>query len=244
MRFFRWGKDKSKNPPTEPPPPGQSAGPLAAAPEPAAAAAKAPPGAADDRSIAARTPPGQTLTKKWPVLHHAGVPVFTDMSKWRFQIFGEADNLVSLTMEQFRALPQVTLTADFHCVTTWSKLDNTWQGVPFRAVAELARVRATAQHAMIHAYDGYYTNVPLRWLMDSDVLFAFTHDGKPLTEEHGGPLRLVVPKLYAWKSAKWVGGIEFLNQDRRGYWEARGYHNRGEPFAEERYSYQERPDDA
>ena len=206
----------------------------AQAPFPAAA-----PGPVRPGSEAARLPPGQTLTRKWPVLHYSGVPIFTDLSQWRFKIFGEAENLFELTLEQFRALPQVTLTADFHCVTTWSKLDNTWQGVLFRTIFELARVRPTAKHAMIHAYDGYYTNVPLSWLLDSDVLFALRHDGQPLSEEHGGPLRLVVPKLYAWKSAKWVGGVEFLCEDRRGYWEARGYHNRGEPFAEERYSYQE-----
>ena len=247
MRFFRWrnSKNQPKSPPPQEQPVDQDKGQAqdqikAQAQDPVKAQPKAP----DDRALAARIPPGQTLTRKWPVLHYSGVPIFTDLSKWRFQIFGEADNLASWTLEEFRALPQVTLTADFHCVTTWSKLDNTWQGVLFRTVAELAKVRPTARHAMIHAYDGYYTNVPLSWLMDSDVLFAFCHDGKPLTDEHGGPLRLVVPKLYAWKSAKWVGGVEFLQEDRRGYWEARGYHNRGEPFAEERYSYQERPEDS
>jgi DMSO/TMAO reductase YedYZ molybdopterin-dependent catalytic subunit len=191
--------------------------------------------------LAARTPPGQTLTTKWPVLHYAGIPIFTDLSQWRFQIFGEADNLLSLTLDEFKALPRVTLTADFHCVTTWSKLDNTWEGVLFSTVAKRAQVRPAAKFCMVHSFDGYYTNVPMSWLLDTDVLFAWSHDGQPLTEEHGAPLRLIVPKLYAWKSAKWVGGLEFLTEDRRGYWEARGYHNRGEPFAEERYSYQERP---
>ncbi len=186
-----------------------------------------------------RVPAGQTLTKKWPVLHYSGVPIFTDMSKWQFRIFGEADNLFTLSWQEFRALPSVRRTSDFHCVTTWSRLDNTWEGVLFSTVAALAQVRPGARHAMLHSFDGYYTNVPLSWLMQDDVLFAWSHDGKLLTEEHGGPLRLVVPKLYAWKSAKWVGGIEFLNNDKRGYWEERGYHNRGEPFAEERYSYQE-----
>lgn len=186
-----------------------------------------------------RVPPGQTLTKKWPVLHYSGVPIFTDMSKWRFQIFGEADSLFSLSWQEFRALPSVRRTSDFHCVTTWSRLDNTWEGVLFRTVAERARVRPQARHCLIHGYDGYSTNVALDWLLEDDVLFAWSHDGKPLSEEHGGPLRLVVPKLYAWKSAKWVSGVEFLIHDKRGYWEERGYHNRGEPFAEERYSYQE-----
>lgn len=186
-----------------------------------------------------RVPPGQTLTKKWPVLHYSGVPIFTDMSKWQFRIFGEADNLFTLNWQEFRSLPSVSRKSDFHCVTTWSRLDNTWEGVLFSTVAQHARVRPQARHAMLHSFDGYYTNVPLSWLMQDDVLFAWSHDGKPLTEEHGGPLRLVVPKLYAWKSAKWVGGVEFLTDDKRGYWEQRGYHNRGEPFAEERYSHQE-----
>lgn len=192
------------------------------------------------RDEAARTPPGQTLTKKWPVLHYSGIPLFIDLSKWRFQTLGEVDNPIELTLEQFKALPRVRLTADFHCVTTWSRLDNTWEGVSFRTIAELTRVRQTAKHCMLHCYDGYTTNVPLATLLDDDVLFPFCHDDKPLSEEHGGPLRLIVPKLYAWKSAKWVGAVEFLAEDKRGYWEQRGYHNRGEPFAEERYSYQEK----
>jgi DMSO/TMAO reductase YedYZ molybdopterin-dependent catalytic subunit len=192
------------------------------------------------RDEAARTPPGQTLTTKWPVLHYSGIPLFTDLSKWRFQTLGEVESPIELTLEQFKALPRVRLTADFHCVTTWSRLDNTWEGISFRTIAELTRVRTTAKHCMLHCYDGYTTNVPLSTLMDDDVLFPWSHDGKPLSEEHGGPLRLVVPKLYAWKSAKWVGAVEFLAEDKRGYWEQRGYHNRGEPFAEERYSYQEK----
>jgi DMSO/TMAO reductase YedYZ molybdopterin-dependent catalytic subunit len=196
----------------------------------------------DDRippELRHRVPPGQTLTRKWPVLHYAGIPIFTDMEKWRFQIFGAADHLFSLTWDEFRRLPSVRVHSDFHCVTTWSRLDNTWEGVPFRLIAERARPRPEARHVMLHSYDGYYTNVALDWLLGDDVLFAWSHDGKPLSEEHGGPLRLVVPKLYAWKSAKWVGGVEFMTADKRGYWEERGYHNRGEPFAEERYSYQE-----
>ncbi|MFO0574005.1 MAG: sulfite oxidase-like oxidoreductase [Polyangia bacterium] len=189
--------------------------------------------------LAARTPPGQTLTKKWPVLHYSGIPLFTDLSKWRFKTLGEVDSPLELTLDEFKALPSVTTRSDFHCVTTWSRLDNVWQGVLFKTLAERTRVRKTARHCLIHGYDGYTTNVPLQTLLDDDVLFPWSHDGKPLSEEHGGPLRLIVPKLYAWKSAKWVGAVEFLTEDQRGYWEQRGYHNRGEPFAEERYSYQE-----
>lgn len=186
-----------------------------------------------------RVPPGQTLTKKWPVLHYSGMPIFMDMGKWQFRVFGEVDHPFSLSWDEFRRLPSVRRTSDFHCVTTWSRLDNRWEGVLFATLATLAKARPQARYAMLHSFDGYYTNVPLSWLMQDDVLFAWSHDEKPLSEEHGGPLRLVVPKLYAWKSAKWVGGIEFMNENKRGFWEERGYHNRGEPFLEERYSYQE-----
>jgi DMSO/TMAO reductase YedYZ molybdopterin-dependent catalytic subunit len=188
-----------------------------------------------------RLPPGQTLTKKWPVLHWSEVPRVTE-SDFRFKVFGAPGSIerpLELTWAELRALPSVTVTADFHCVTTWSKFDNTWEGVSWRTVAERAGVRPEAKAAMIHGYDGYTTNVERSWLDSDDVLFAWSHDGQPLTPEHGGPLRLVVPKLYAWKSAKWVSGVELLLENRRGFWEERGYHNRGEPFAEERYSYQE-----
>jgi DMSO/TMAO reductase YedYZ molybdopterin-dependent catalytic subunit len=190
------------------------------------------------RSKDERTPPGQTLTTKWPVLHWSGVPHVTE-SDFRFKVFGEVERPLELTWAELRALPHVRVTADFHCVTTWSRLDNLWEGVSFRTLMELAGVRPSAKAAMIHGFDGYTTNVERAWLDDSDVLFAWSHDGQPLTPEHGGPLRLVVPKLYAWKSAKWVSGVEWMVENRRGFWEERGYHNRGEPFAEERYSYQE-----
>lgn len=185
-----------------------------------------------------RVPPGQTLTTKWPVLHYSDVPRVTEDS-FRFKIFGAVEQPIEWTWAQFRALPKINLTSDFHCVTTWSKLDNAWEGVAFSEIVRRAGVKPSARFCMVHGSDGYYTNVSMEWLNDSDVLFAWSHDGQPLTPEHGGPLRLVVPKLYAWKSAKWVSALEFLETDRRGFWEERGYHNRGEPFAEERYSYQE-----
>ena len=190
------------------------------------------------KSLAERTPPGQTLTAKWPVLHYSTVPTVTPAT-FCFKVTGLVERPVQWGWDELQALPKVTLTSDFHCVTTWSRLDNRWEGVAFRTVAEAVGVRPAAQHVMVHSSDGYYTNVPMSWLMDDDVLLAWSHDGEPLTAEHGGPLRLVVPKLYAWKSAKWVSGLEFMERDRRGFWEERGYHNRGEPFAEERYSYQE-----
>jgi DMSO/TMAO reductase YedYZ molybdopterin-dependent catalytic subunit len=190
------------------------------------------------KSSAERTPPGQTLTTKWPVLHYAEVPQVT-AAGFRFKVSGLVERPVEWTWDEFRALPSTTVTSDFHCVTTWSRLDNAWQGVSFRTVADAAGIQSAAKHCMVHSFDGYYTNVPVDWLRDDDVLFAWSHDGRPLEAIHGGPLRLVVPKLYAWKSAKWVSGLELLEHDRRGFWEERGYHNRGEPFAEERYSYQE-----
>lgn len=190
------------------------------------------------RSSAERTPPGQTLTSKWPVLHYGEVPQVTHES-FRFKVSGLVDRPVEWSWREFTALPSVNVTSDFHCVTTWSRLDNAWQGVAFKTVADAVGVQAGARHAMVHSFDGYYTNVALDWLRGDDVLFAWSHDGRPLEAIHGGPLRLVVPKLYAWKSAKWVSGLELLEHDRRGFWEERGYHNRGEPFAEERYSYQE-----
>jgi DMSO/TMAO reductase YedYZ molybdopterin-dependent catalytic subunit len=190
------------------------------------------------KSQAERTPPGQTLTTKWPVLHYGEVPVVSEAS-FRFTVSGLVERPVAWTWSDFTSLPSVKLTSDFHCVTTWSRLDNVWEGVAFTTIAERVGVRPSARHVMVHGSDGYYTNVGLDWLRDDDVLFAWSHDGQALSAEHGGPLRLVVPKLYAWKSAKWVSGLEFMEQDRRGFWEERGYHNRGEPFAEERYSYQE-----
>jgi DMSO/TMAO reductase YedYZ molybdopterin-dependent catalytic subunit len=190
------------------------------------------------RTIAERTPPGQTLTAKWPVLHYSGVPIVRQ-EEFRLTTSGEVERPLALSFAELRALPRVALTTDFHCVTTWSKLDNHWEGVLFKTVAERTGVKAAATHVMAHSSDGYYTNIPLPWAMDDDVLLAWAHDGKPLSAEHGGPVRLVVPKLYAWKSAKWISGLELMAGDRRGFWEERGYHNRGEPFAEERYSYQE-----
>ena len=185
-----------------------------------------------------RLPPGQTLTEKWPVLHYAEVPSINAES-FAFKVYGLVERPVTWSWKEFRALPRVQRKTDFHCVTTWSKFDNEWEGVSFRTVAEQVGVKPNARHVMVHSSDGYYTNVPIDWLMDDDVMFAWSHDGKPLEPVHGGPLRLVVPKLYAWKSAKWVSALDFLETDRRGFWEERGYHNRGEPFAEERYSYQE-----
>ena len=182
-----------------------------------------------------RVPPGQRLTEGWPVLTYGGAPR-VDLKDWKFLVAGAVEQEVALSWDEFNALPQVTLTNDVHCVTGWSKLDNEWRGVPFAEVAKLAKPKPEAQHVMVHCYGGYTTNVPLADLMHDDVLFAHTHNGQPLPQEHGGPLRLVVPHLYFWKSAKWVRGLLFMMDERPGFWEMYGYHIRGDPWKEERYS--------
>ena len=187
---------------------------------------------------AARTPPGQHLTRGWPILHAEGIPPF-DPAAWRFRVTGEVEGPAEWSWEEFRALPATGSTSDIHCVTGWSKLDNTWEGVSFREVADRVRPSPGATHAIVEAPSGYTANLPLEVVLDDDVLFAWAHDGEPLPPEHGGPLRLVVPKRYFWKSVKWAVGVRFLDRDVRGYWEERGYHNEAEPWAEQRYAWQE-----
>jgi DMSO/TMAO reductase YedYZ molybdopterin-dependent catalytic subunit len=186
----------------------------------------------------ARVPPNQRLTRGWPVLHASPIPTFNP-EIWRFRVWGLVNKEIEWTWDEFRALPTTTLSSDFHCVTGWSKLDNAWEGVSFREVAARAGVAPSATHALVYAPYGYTANLPLEVLMDDDVVFAWSHDGSPLEPQHGGPLRLVVPKLYAWKSVKWSNGVHLLDHDVRGYWEERGYHNVADPFREERYSWQE-----
>lgn len=183
-----------------------------------------------------RLPPGQKLVRGWPVLHEGDPPPF-DPVTWRFRVWGEVDLPGEWTWAELGALPRVEVVRDFHCVTTWSRYDNRWGGVPVMAVLAAARPRPTATHVLVHSWDevGYTTNLPLADLARDDNLLATHHDGAPLTPEHGGPLRLVVHHLYAWKSAKWVSGFELLRGDRPGYWEERGYHDRGDPWLEERY---------
>ncbi|HYM10013.1 MAG TPA: sulfite oxidase-like oxidoreductase [Bryobacterales bacterium] len=181
-----------------------------------------------------RLPPGQSLTLKWPVLHEGPIPRF-DAARWDFAVRGLVEHALRLTWQEFTALPQVRVTADFHCVTAWSKFDNEWTGVLFRVIAEMAQPRPEARYVMVHGENGYTTNVPLADLMRDNVLLATAHTPEPLTPEHGGPLRLIVPHLYAWKSAKWVRGLDFMDRDRAGYWESVGYHMYGDPFREQRY---------
>ena len=183
---------------------------------------------------AGRLPPGQALTLKWPVLHYGSVPRF-DPATWDFKVTGLVEVPRKLTWDEFNRLPRMTVTRDFHCVTRWSRFDNLWEGVNFREILSLAKPKNTASHVLVHAEQDFTTNVPLADLDRDDVLFATHHDGQPLDADHGYPLRLVVPHLYAWKSVKWVRGIEFLDHDVPGFWERNGYHMYGDPFKEQRF---------
>jgi DMSO/TMAO reductase YedYZ molybdopterin-dependent catalytic subunit len=184
---------------------------------------------------AGRLPPGQSLTLKWPILHEGPVPAF-DPRTWDFRIFGRVEEPVTLSWEAFGRLPQITVVADMHCVTRWSRFDNRWEGVAATEAMKLVKPKAEARHVMVHAEHGYTANLPLEDLLRPTSLFALRHDGEPLAPEHGFPLRLVVPQLYAWKSVKWVRGIELLERESPGFWEQNGYHIYGDPFREERFS--------
>jgi len=180
-----------------------------------------------------RSPPGQSLTLKWPVLHEGSVPSF-DPARWEFKVTGLAEPF-KLSYAEFTNLPRIQVTADFHCVTHWSKFDNLWEGVAFSEILKRAKPQSQARYVTVHAEQGYTANVPLADLEEPNVLFAWKHNGEILAPEHGWPLRLVVPKLYAWKSVKWVRGLEFLDHDRPGFWEQNGYHLYGDPWKEQRY---------
>jgi len=185
-----------------------------------------------------RLPPGQVETRKWPVLHYSHVPRI-DKSLWRFRIWGEVEQPRELSWDDLARLPHADVLCDIHCVTHWSRFDNRFTGVSVRALIELARPRPTATHVMVHADPDYTTNLPLADLDRPENLLATHHTGEPLAAEHGGPIRLVVPHLYFWKSAKWVTGFEFLEEDSPGYWEENGYHMHADPWTEERFG---RPD--
>jgi DMSO/TMAO reductase YedYZ molybdopterin-dependent catalytic subunit len=181
-----------------------------------------------------RLPPGQYFTERFPILHVGDVPA-VDLDTWTFRIFGLVREERTLTWSEFRALPESDIVADIHCVTKWSKFDQRWTGVRLRDVMALVDVDPSATHVLQHAEYGYTTNTPLAPLLADDVLLAWAYDGAPLPPEHGGPLRMVVPSLYFWKSAKWLRGIEFLDHDQPGFWEQNGYHNEGDPWREQRY---------
>ncbi|HXR23868.1 MAG TPA: sulfite oxidase-like oxidoreductase [Candidatus Binataceae bacterium] len=191
---------------------------------------------------AERVPPGQYLTDKFPVLSYGPTPRFNSAT-WDFRVIGLVEEPIRLSYEQFRALPRSKQVADFHCVTTWSRLDNAWEGVRVADLMKLVKLKPEARYVIIHCDGGYTTNLALSDFLGDDVTLALRHDGRDLEPDHGFPLRLVVPKLYGWKSAKWVRTIEFSAEDRRGFWEVRGYHNHADPWTEERYSFQEEPED-
>ena len=185
-----------------------------------------------------RLPPGQVLTKKWPVLTY-GEPQRADLQTWTFRCFGLVNEEVSWTWKEFLELPRVQVTSDVHCVTRWSRFDNRWEGVAVSEILRRAGVRPEATAVMAHSEGGYTTNIALPDLQEEGVLLAFKHDGEDLREEHGGPCRLVVPKLYFWKSAKFVRAFELLDVNAPGFWEVNGYHLLADPWKEERYSDEE-----
>jgi DMSO/TMAO reductase YedYZ molybdopterin-dependent catalytic subunit len=182
----------------------------------------------------ARVPPGQYVTEKFPVLTVGPNPEF-DLATWDLRVFGEVDNPFKLTWDELQHLPQEEVTTDIHCVTRWSKLDTVWRGVPASHVLDLAEVRPEGTHVMAYSDGGYTTNIPLATLLDDDVLLAHTYAGEPLEPDHGAPLRLLVPKRYFWKSAKFLRKLEVMSEDRMGFWELNGYHNDADPWQEERH---------
>ncbi|MGY4397567.1 DMSO/TMAO reductase YedYZ molybdopterin-dependent catalytic subunit [Sphingomonas sp. UYAg733] len=182
-----------------------------------------------------RLPPGQHLVRDWPVLDLGKQPDIA-RERWRLRIGGMVERPVDLDWAAFMALPQTTLRTDIHCVTTWSRYDNDWTGVATSDLIDLVGPRDEAGFLMLHGYDGYTTNVPLADFASEHALIAHGWQGKPITREHGGPARLIIPHLYFWKSAKWIKGIDFLGADKAGFWEVNGYHMRGDPWAEQRYS--------
>ena len=188
---------------------------------------------APDQGMGDRVPPGQFLSNKFPVLTYGSTPK-VDLDTWKFRVFGLVEQEVELNWDQFTKLPWTTVTADFHCVTQWSSLDNTWEGVTFPELMALAQPKPEAKFVMAHCFGGYTTNLPLEVAMEEGLL-AHKQDGEPLGEGHGWPLRLIMPSRYGWKSAKWLNGIELIAEDAPGFWEQRGYNNNADPWKEERF---------
>lgn len=180
-------------------------------------------------------PVGQTITHKWPVLDLGLQPTIL-LKDWRLQLDGAVEHPTILTWEDFMALPQTDDTSDFHCVTTWSKLNVDWRGVRFLDIAALVQPKESATHVMCYGYDDYTTNISLEEALKTDVLLVHTAEGKPLPGEHGGPVRMITPQLYAWKGSKWINRIEFMTENRLGFWEERGYSNTAYPWRNDRYS--------
>lgn len=181
-----------------------------------------------------RVPPGQYLTERFPVLTVGPNPKY-DLAAWDFAVSGQVENDVRLSWDELMALPQRDVTLDIHCVTRWSKLDTTWRGVSARAVLDLAGVKPSGTHLMAYSDGGYTANMPIGALLDDEALLAHTYEGEPLQPDHGAPLRLIVPKRYFWKSAKFLRKLEVMSEDRMGFWELNGYHNDADPWREQRH---------
>jgi DMSO/TMAO reductase YedYZ molybdopterin-dependent catalytic subunit len=184
-----------------------------------------------------RIPPNQRVTTSFPILHHGNVPYYSDLSQWDLKIFGLVENPITLTYNEFLSYPQTDFRNDIHCVTGWSKLDNVWTGVAVKDLMKDVVIKPEAKYVMIHAEEGWTTNLPLEDFLCDTSLLAHSHNGQPLTPEHGYPVRAVIPHLYFWKSAKWVRGIEFMEQNKPGFWERNGYHTYGDPWKEQRFSW-------
>ncbi len=184
-----------------------------------------------------RVPPNQVVTKKWPVLHYGNVPYYHDLGEWDLRLFGHVEEEIRLTYEEVMEMPIVRLQNDIHCVTGWSRLDNQWEGISTKDILKKVKLLPEANYVLIHAEEDWTTNLPIEDFFKETSLLAHTHDGKPLTPEHGFPLRAVIPHLYFWKSAKWIRAIEFTGENKPGFWEKNGYHMRGRPWKEERFSW-------
>ena len=189
------------------------------------------------KELGERLPPGQYVTEKWPVLHYGKVPKFNPAT-WDFRVFGLVQEPLQLTYDEFKALPTKTVARDVHCVTRWSMFDSEWEGIPFLDLIERVKPLPEAKFVVAHAENKFTANLPLADVAREDVLLAFRRNGEDISAEHGWPARLFVPHLYFWKSAKWLRGIEFVAEDRPGFWENYGYHMRGNPWNEERYDWQ------
>lgn len=188
---------------------------------------------APDQGMGDRVPPGQFLSNKFPVLTYGSTPEI-NLETWKLRVFGLVENELELNWQQFTKLTWTTITADFHCVTQWSSLDNTWEGVTFPDLIGPAQPKPAARFVMAHCFGGYTTNLPLD-LAIAEGLLAHKQDGEPLGEGHGWPLRLIMPSRYGWKSAKWLNGLELIAEDAPGFWEQRGYNNNADPWKEERF---------
>jgi DMSO/TMAO reductase YedYZ molybdopterin-dependent catalytic subunit len=190
-----------------------------------------------DKPLGERVPPGQFLTTRFPVLHYGETPHYANLDDWSFRVFGLVAEEKTFSWGEMMALPTNNETVDIHCVTRWSKLDTTWTGIPWRSFVKLLQIQPSATHVMAHCEQGFTTNIALDVLDDDDTMLAYLYEGQPLEPDHGYPMRLLVPKKYFWKSAKWIRGLEFMAGDRPGFWERHGYHMEGDPWLEDRFGW-------